>query len=515
MSRFANEHLEKFSQVAPVIQPDAVNFEGHRAFEESGIKHKIARLALTGVLGNQFYRKEEDVAKELVEVCRAGAAADPLYLLKAAHVSRENDLKLFPKLAIAAVLARNDLKPATKELVEDVAVKVLSTYSPGQLLEFVETVKQKVFGAGLGRRERRVINKVIEGWKASRLEGYTLSEFSNMNQLFRISHPNLGSNPLVRYLFGGEAATERQAALEVFKTAKEDKVRAQLIIDHRLPFNTIKGMVPNTDRVTWKAISENMSPLALLLNLRALHEKGVMNPRDLQAMLDKTGGLGQRTRLLPFDILRPLEHADACYREVLIDYMARLVGEPIPALEDMVVGILQDCSGSMRGQPWLTSCALLAPILTSCRERYYALFNTQVWPEGLNGVPYLKDSGKKGVLHNMMGTFKSGGTDIHRAISYYLENKIKVDVLILATDEQQNGRGQAYTAWNLYRKQINKNAKLMVINCTQTQWHLAPDVDDSIVFIQTMTPKIYNYIATLGTDVVKVIEQTNLEVAAE
>lgn len=509
MSRFSSTHLGRFSQVIPDHKPTTVNAEGHAAYKESTIREAIARLALTGVLGNQFYRKEDDIAKELVEVVRKGALEDPLYLLKAAHVSRKNDLKLFPKLAIAAVLARNDLKPATRELIEDVAVKVLSTYNPGQLLEFVETIKEKVFGAGLGRRERRVINKVIEGWKTTRLESYTLSEYASMNQLFRITHPSLGNSPAVKYLFTGTPGTTRQFALKTFKESEAGVVRAELIRQHRLPFNTVKGLVANSDKISWSAIMDQMSPLALLLNLRALDEKGVITPAILASKLGEVDT--DTVRLLPFDIIRPVEHADQKYREVLLTFMGGLVSKPIPALQEATLGVLLDGSGSMNGMPWLTACSLIAPILSNCKNRHFQIFNSQVLPEGTGRVPYLKDSGKVGILHNLLNAFPSGSTNTALAIKYYIDNRINVDCLVLATDEQENGRGSAYQIWREYRRTVNKDAKLLVINCTNNPWHLAPDMDDSIVIIQTMTPKIYSYIANLKKDVVQVIQDTNLE----
>lgn len=501
-------------QISGAPRPDTTNAEGHPAFSENW-KQSVARIAFTGVLGDQYYGREKEQANEFILLCQDAAIKDPRFLLNAALASRKANFKLFPKIAVAALIIGCPSKSFEK--VEPDVVSLLSTYSAGQLLELVLVFKSKMMGKGLGSRAQRIIGKALVGRSEDVLENMTLSDKSDVRRLLRLLHPKnlIGAKAnMMKFVLGDNpvAITDRQMAMDRLKDGFWDQ--AKTITDFKLPFNSVKGLA-NDNKATWEAIRDGMSPLQLLINLSALDKRRVMTPivlNDLLAKVDLS-----KTRLVPHDILRPLgmayEMSDSCkYREVLTNFLAKLVSVPVPNISDKKVGILLDFSGSMApgyGQNvlgnWVLAVTLAVPIMAACPDRHLAFFGTSAYFEGQGrAFPYLKGCPTEAAFHNLLGLRPNSGTDIGCGINLFTSNNIELDALFLFTDEQQN-LGDMALAWNKYRRN-NPKAKLVVINVSNTKWHLSKENDPSISTIQSITPLIYQQFANFNTSLVEMIE---------
>lgn len=511
-------------------KPNTTNAEGHPAFRES-LKASIARVAFTGVLADSFYGKEQAQAKELIPLCMDAANKEPRFLLNAALVSRKANFKLFPKLAVAGLLSTCGAEAWAK--VEAPIIELLQGYSAGQLLELALVLKAKEFGKGLGSRAQRILGAALTTRTTKRLEDMTLSDRSDMRRLLRLLHPKgfkTDQAALLAYTLGDDPkpVTERQEAMSRLATAEQ---QAGLISQFALPFNATKG-VANKDKATWGAIRDNMSPLQVLLNLKALDERGVMNPAILERILGAVDI--SKTRLVPHDILRPLgmacemsgQHVTR-YREILTNLLARLASVPLPGLGDKRVGVLLDFSGSMASGynrnslgHWVLAVTLATPIMAACPNRYLAFFGFQACFEGErlpgqlgawgnhDGVsfPYLGGCPAEVGFHNLLGLQPNQGTDIPKGIELFHKNNIPLDVLFLFTDEQQNGQTQGGQAWNKYRGQINPRARLVVVNVSNEKWHMAAETDPSITIIQSITPLVFQQFANFDQSAVEMIE---------
>lgn len=526
MARFSNIHLPLTSVAKVPHEADTVNADGKPAYKDSSLKQSVARLALTGVLKNQYYKKEDSVAKELVEICAAMAKEDPIFLLKAAKVSRDMNMKLFPKLALAAAIG-SKTTPEQDKVVNEVAAKVLSSYQPNQLLEFVLVMKERQFDRGLGSRTQKIVSKAMSLSGKKRLEDWTIANREDMQRLVRLVHPKL--DDMVRYVLdakegteNGKAITSRQSAMDAVKALANEKPQdwemkvAALITEHKLPFNALKGVVGNAGQDVWDAIAENMSVLQLLLNLKSLDaNKEVMTPAKLQRLLDAKFVSG-KTRILPFDVMRASAHADARFKNTLSALIEKLALEPIPGLQNKKVGIVLDGSGSMGGpqsadSPWMNSMALVLPFLNNCEDRTFMIYSSELYLEGDTiKVPKFRRQDGADNFNKLAACFPGGGTNTGEALQHFVKNKIKLDVLVLITDEQQNGHEHAYQVWAEYRKKVAPDAQLVVVNPTNYEWHLASNLDGSVTFVQSLTPAIYRLVEYKGQDVVAVIENTEL-----
>lgn len=482
----------------------------HRYSEQE--EQTIARLALTTVLQTDQNHSEAQIVKELVQVL--GTIKDPEFVLKAAVVSRKANFKLFPKVATAALIANRKSIPSWN-IYEDRLIRLVASFPPNQILELVLMIKSKLFGKGLGSFEQGFFSRVMQSWKPETLEGHTLANAGDLQRLMRLVHPTL--SPVVSFVLDGRPpVTVRQAAL---KALQESSVPENLIREHKLPFNYTKGIFSNENTKAWEAIRDGMSPMQTLLNLRALDEKGVMSVAKLEEMLSTA----ENSRLLPVDVLRPVINAPAKYSESLMSLLSRMAPVPLPGLEGLTAAVLLDGSGSMlwRGASsysqdsnngvtnWHRGIVMAAPLL-ALPNRHFMIFDSTPRPEGLHGTPYLKGCPKEAILHNLLGACPGGSTETGRAISFYTQNQIAVDVIFVITDENQNGHMAALKAFLDYQRLVNANAKLVIVNCTNTTWHMAKENHKDVKIIQSMTPLIYEMFDKYDQSTVELIRNWQL-----
>jgi hypothetical protein len=499
--RFINEYTQKSANTPEI-----------KVFTDKSTYHKLAKVALTGVLNGQYYKSEDKIVSELTSVVEKMAIEDPIFLLKAAKASRALNMKLFPKLAVAAVLSKSQDKSVDPEIE-----KILATYNPNQLLEFILMLKNRQYGSGLGSRSQKLVARGLARVSAKRLEDWTLSEGSSLNRILRLVHPTL--NPVVKYVLKADKEaewTDRQRALETIKMLQQKREGdyeaevAALIKVYNLPFNSLKGVISATNKAAWDEIAENMSVIQLLINLKSLDNMGVMTTSRLRRLLDAKFVKG-KTRILPFDIMRPMANADAKYRDVLIEFLEKLVLDPIPSLEGKTVGLIFDGSGSMggpnyAGSPWMTSMALGLPLMSSCNVAESIIYSTTV----RKAPEFRKYDGAEN-FKRISEAFPSGGTNTDMAIDHFTKNNIVVDVLVLITDEQQNGYrcGGFQNAWARYRK-LHPEAELLIVNATPYEWHMTETGTNGVTIVQTLTPAVYQMIQYQGQDMVDVISNMEL-----
>lgn len=70
-------------------------------------------------------------------------------------------------------------------------VNLLSTLNPVGLLELTEYIKSKIFGKGLGSRNQKILQKVVESWSVKILKEYASLYPEETSNLLKILHPKL------------------------------------------------------------------------------------------------------------------------------------------------------------------------------------------------------------------------------------------------------------------------------------------------------------------------------------
>ena len=506
----------------------------------------VARVLLTGILKNQFYRSTDDAAKEALPLFISAAKKDPMFLLKAAAFARNSHMKGMVKVALAAVNGQASEDFLTREIVRKGAIGILKTFHPGQLIQFVELCKSKAFGRGFGSRPQKWVRSAMETWHPNKLEMYTLKYPQALNQLVRLVHPRYNTKHysmskgydvrggIVKYVLDGkkEPVGRRQAVVEELKRLPKEagaqKIIATAMIDHDIPWDVIKGFAGMSGPIAIACLSQ-MNLTSLLRNLQSLNRFGVFNnPRAVEALKMKMQEV-QNGRSIPLDFAKPYIHCtDAGVKEVLLQAMADTLDVPMPAIENKRVGVSIDISGSMSGEPLKTAGLLAVPFLKA-KKLWFTTFDTSLYEEGTSRSacyysPYHSNRGKttlcpklKGQrridqVKNLLDLRTNGGTNVAISLEQAIRNKRKLDVHVLITDEQQNsGESPLRSVWQRYKAKVNPNAQLWVINATNYEWHSADLGDPSVVIYQSMTPAIFHNLEYAGENLTKAISEFRLD----
>jgi 60 kDa SS-A/Ro ribonucleoprotein len=202
-------------------------------------------------------------------------------------------------------------------------------------------------------------------------------------------------------------------------------------------------------------------------------------------------------------------------KSILVKAMECSLDVPIPGIENKSIGLSIDISGSMNGEPLLQAGLLAIPFL-KCNKLWFTLFDDNLYEEcdhiegGYNygykcpkitGVPY------KEAIEKLLKLQTAGGTDVSIPIITAIKNKIKMDLMILLTDEQQNSGSPVVKAWKEYRNKVNPEAKLWVINASNYTFSLdSKETDSSITTYQSVTSEIFRNIQYLDGGLVSLIE---------
>jgi uncharacterized protein with von Willebrand factor type A (vWA) domain len=133
-----------------------------------------------------------------------------------------------------------------------------------------------------------------------------------------------------------------------------------------------------------------------------------------------------------------------------------------------------------------------------------------MWGGG-GGCPKIKGLSRKNQVKALLGLTPGGGTNISVPIVQATKKKHKMDLMVLITDEQQNAGTPLMSAWENYKKVVNPEAQLWIINATNYQWHSADFGDRSVTVYQTMTPALFKNLEYVGQNLTQAIRGFDLE----
>lgn len=494
-------------------------------------KEAVARVMLTGILKNQFYRSADESAKEALSLFLGMAKKDPEFLLKAACFAREANMKGMVKLGLAALSGSADSGFLSNPKTRKAAVHLLSTFHPGQLLQFVELSKSKVLGRGFGARPQKWVRAAMESWNDYKVEEYTLKYPTAFNSLVRLVHPRFTGEKglLIRYVLDGrkgEVTGVKQKVVEMLKNPRiQSTTIAKKMLENNIPWDVIKGFAGMKDIDVCMAMMTQMGLSALLLNIRSLEQHGVFDTNNgIHALKLKLGEVKQG-RSIPIDFAKPYMCVNNTkVKNLLVDAIVDSLSVPFEQLEGMRVGVSVDISGSMNGEI-LTTAGLLAVPFLKAKKLWFTTFDTALYEEGSKvsisedrryniwekgTCPKINGLSPRQQVKNLLGLKVGGGTDISISLKTAIKTRNKLDLHVIVTDEQQNSGTPLMIAWKQYKEKVNSNAQLWIINATNYEWHSADMGDSSVTVYQSMTPAIFRNLRYFGQDLVSCIKKYDL-----
>lgn len=496
-----------------------VNHAGGESFRRP-LREQLISVLSTNTLSDTFYVGKEQLTRETIEVIMQARDTDTRFLAQAIVWARKEGLmKLVPTLALAILSGKKGIEP---QLFMNTFQQTILT--PDDLRTFVGIIKS---GQVPGRRGiGGVVRDAVRNWMGDISEYHAIkygsekSDGVTLRDILRLTHPkpvDETMNERFGWLNGskkGNLLTNPQIlALEKLKRATTEDEIVTLIRQGRLPYEVVVPAVSKMTKAVWVELLHQAPYMNLLRNLRSFREHGVFedqanvefavakltNPRAVEA-----------SRVLPFrffDALKAFEYRSAVDMQIrdAIAQALELSFVNLPSFgSERHVTIGSDVSGSMSSysisEKSTTKCIDVCGIFTGAllkrTEKSLALpFEGRI-------VEHLALSKHDSVAETArkIASVRGGSTAVGAPIQYLLDRKIKTDVFIGITDNEEWAYGEGHRVsgrfldlWLRYKKEVNPNAQAFLVTIAAYRDAVAPE-GSGVHFIYGWSDKVLNYI---------------------
>jgi 60 kDa SS-A/Ro ribonucleoprotein len=278
-----------------------------------------------------------------------------------------------------------------------------------------------------------------------------------------------------------------------------------LIDKGRLPYEVVTGII-KPDKAIWEHLMKQMPIFALTRHLNTLEEAGVFNNSKsvdyVVGQLTNAEIIG-KSRMLPFRFSTAFKNykgnlkiANALKKALdlslsnitmlpgrnafFLDVSGSMSGDYLEIGSLLGIAALKKskdalflCFGSELKLPRIDVNDTVITNMDACRKVFGGGTNTDLTMKYLLGT----------VPTASRGIFGGGGYQGDFPLSAKTTSSIKVDNIVIITDEQQNGGSPVVKEFRKYRETVNKNAKLFIIDVAPYTGRIASQDEPGVTFI--------------------------------
>lgn len=500
------------------------NREGAPSYRRS-LQEQVVQILTTGTLGNTFYASGRELGDEAVKVLTQARKDCPEFLARAVVYGREQGfMKAVPILGLVVLSAGGG---RTKSLFQSAFPRVIRT--PDDLRSFVTVCRSGAIPGrkGLGGVARAAVRDWLQGLSEYHTVKYgsAASRGVTLRDVLRMSHPRPSDAALAErfgwLVNGGEALgidptlNPQIRALEALKAADTEDAQVNLIREGRLPYEVVVPSVSSATPAVWEALLYQAPYFNLLRNLVTFTRHGVFrseaNVRYACERLTDSRAI-RRSKVLPFRYFDAWKRygtgrdSDSRIADALREAL-ELSFRNLPSLGDRVVAIGADTSGSMdcpvsdRGETrFIDICGIFTgALLRASGDRVVPLpFDTSVHLDhGLSKRDDILVSAEK------VSGFGGGGTAVGAPVEHLLRQKLRVDVFVGITDNEDWAYGGGWyetsgsflDLWRRYRAEVAPEARAYLVTIAPYRDAVAPSGEKGVRFIYGWSDSVLKYIA--------------------
>ncbi|QJR01872.1 RNA-binding protein [Sphingobium yanoikuyae] len=507
------------SAVAKLLPPaDTLNREGAPAYAYVP-KAKLAQLAATGTLADDFYGAAET---QLADVLDAARAVDPYFVAQAAVYARTSGaMKDMPAL-LAAYLTVAD---------PDLAVRVFGkVVNNGRMLRsFVQIMRSGQVGrTSLGTRPKRLVQQWLEQASIRDLMHAATGAAPSLADIVKMVHPRPAGAERKAFYGWLIGRPYDVAALPVEIAAFEAWKQDQALPLPQVPFEWLTAHSLSAEQ--WAELAGRMGWQALRMNLNTLARNrafGVEGLTDqVAARLADCDAL-RAVRPMPYQLMVALGQVgdgvllkvQAALEEALEFSLAC-----VPKVPGRVV-VCPDVSGSMqspvtgyrKGASSMVRCIDVAALVAAAMLRSNR--KARVIPFEQAVVPVtLKATDRIGANAAKLAAVGGGGTNVSAPLALLNKEKAAVDLVVIVSDNeswvdaQRIGSTATMQEWTKLAKR-NPQAKLVCIDIAPygtTQAASRRDILNVGGFSDAVFDTIARFVSGETRDWVSIVEQVEV-----
>jgi 60 kDa SS-A/Ro ribonucleoprotein len=487
-------------------------------------EQRILRFLVLGVDGGTYYVAEHKLAQDNATFLIEAFKENPDYVDLLMDVSLSNRAPRQNPTLFALAVAAASTNLDTRKKAYQAIPRICRTST--MLFIFVGYTKQfRGWSAGLRRAIADWYDLKTIDQAAYQVVKYRQREGWTHRDLFRLSHVKGFDQALGNFILGKDyevSALPRlvQGYLEA-QTLSDPLALARVIREYNLPWEAVPSDALSSEEI-WEAMIPTMGLTALVRNLGRFSKLGMTKPfsATTKVIIDKLSGADLRaSRVHPFTLLNALMTYKSGHgfrggmkwtpSPQVVDALNHAFYESfpnvVPAGKNTLVAL--DVSGSMGG--------LILNSAMTCRDASAALamLTMRTEPEvavvgftagdragvwnggnGITTLPFSKTSRLDDAIKAVSG-LNFGSTDCSLPMQMAQQEKLDVDTFQVITDsETWAGRTMhPNQALESYRQASGRNAKLVVVGMTSTNFSIADPKDPGmmdVVGFDSSTPEL-------------------------
>jgi 60 kDa SS-A/Ro ribonucleoprotein len=465
----ANKGLFASAMAKFLPKTDALNREFAPAYAY-GPEHKLAQLAATGTLQDNFYGQAET---QLEVVLTAAQACDPRFVAKAALYARARGaMKDMPALLTAYLTVADP----------DLAVPVFGkTIDNGRMLRsFVQIMRSGAVGrTSLGTRPKRLVQLWLEQASMRALMQAATGSAPSLADVVRMVHPkpaDEGRRAFYAWLIGKPydvaALPAEIAAFEAWKRAPKPELPD-------VPFEWLTAFPLSAEQ--WAMLAARMGWQALRINLNTLARNGAFGVDGVAdavaARLTDRDAL-RKVRPMPWQLMMALgQVGDGVPLKVqaALEEALELSLRGVPKVPGRVV-VCPDVSGSMgapvtgyrKGASSSVRCVDVAALVAAAVLRRNPA--AEVIPFEQDVVDLTLDPrARVAVNAQRLAAVGGGGTNVSAPLALLNARRAAVDLVVIVSDNEswvdasRTGATQTMREWERL-KECAPGARLVCID---------------------------------------------------
>lgn len=448
------------------------NHAGGKAHEKSA-EQALTQFVMTGTFNNTYYVSGAD---QLTVVLEKSKAVSDEFLAKLAIYSREKGLmKDMPAVLCGLLVGRSS------EYADVVFDRVIDNAK--MLRNFVQVMRSGVVGRrSLGSKAKRLVKKFIANLNDYALWDASVGNDPSLVDVMKLAHPKATSearNALYAYVMGKPVDMK---LLPDFIRDYEgfiagDTKEAPL----RVPFQKLTAMPLTSSE--WARIAKNAKWQMTRMNLNTFARHGVFKDKEMVKMIaDRLQDRESifKARAFPYQLMSAMlnigDGVPVSIKKALEAAM-EISLENVPVIDGRVV-IAIDVSGSMGNsvtghRPGATSkvsCLDVAALIGASLRNRNSDARVLVF-DGSTKELNLGSMKKVMTISEKIKTYRGGSTNCGSVIQYMFDNHIKVDSLIMISDNESwedKWNSDLSTLWRKY-KNANPEARMINLDITPNE----------------------------------------------
>lgn len=494
----ANKNLFKSIAGKLIPQVDGTNNEGAPAYQFTP-EHALAQYAMTGCMNSTFYASEKD---QLEGVLKLANQVSTEFLARVAVCARETGYMKDLPAFLCAVLSVRDGK-----LLRKVFPRVIDN---GKMLRnFVQILRSGAVGRkSLGSLPKKLVLEWLESQTDENLFRDSVGNSPSLSDVVKMLHPKPTSAS--REAFYGYLLDKTHNAdllpfivreFEAYKAGTTTKVPD-------VPFQMLTSL--ELGKNEWKEIARNATWQMTRMNLNTFGRHGVFEDADIIRLIaERLSDPNElrKARAIPYHLLVAYrmagEGAPVAIREALQDAM-ELAVDNVPTFQGQVV-VCPDVSRSMAspatgyraGATTAVRCIDVAALVAAAVMRKNP--STLVLPFA-ESVVDLSLNPRDSIMTNAekLASIGGGGTNCSAPLALLNEKKLKVDLVVLVSDNESWADAESGTGTVMMRewrklRSFNPNARLVCLDIQPYTSTQAQECDE-VLNIGGFTDQVFTVI---------------------